>query len=481
MREARGLSTVRAHPQRIGPTSQPSASQRTPWIDSGSFAALSLRLLVCLTALACAPFPRPAAQAGDAVVPSQVEASQPAPVRAPSPRGLWVLAEGSQRVLEHPDRLDELLDDARALGVTDLFVQVYRGGRAWFPTERADDAPYQAVWRTGGGGAPERDALEVLLERAHAEGLRVHAWVNVLSLARNTEAPIVATLGRSAVLVDQYGRSLLDYPDQEVPEPQAGFYRMGTPAVYLDPAAPGVAAHLATTFEDLLLRYPAFDGLHLDYIRYPDVLPFTPGTRFGVGLSFGHGEATRQRFQEATGLTAPFQDSLGNGNAFDDWRRDELSALVARIGQQARAARPGLVLSAAVWAYPDRAYLAIFQDWRGWLERDLLDVAIPMLYSKDDRLFGYAVDAFAGSPAADRIWVGLGSWLFARDPGRAVAQLGRVPAPLGTALFSWDSIHAEPALRDALAQAVASPGLPASQGGEPAERSGGIHVLPVAP
>ena len=51
---------------------------------------------------------------------------------AAAPRGLWVLAEGSQRVLEHPERVALLLADAKALGVTDLFLQVHRGGRAWF-------------------------------------------------------------------------------------------------------------------------------------------------------------------------------------------------------------------------------------------------------------------------------------------------------------------------------------------------------------
>ena len=43
---------------------------------------------------------------------------------SPRPRGLWVLAEGSQRVLEHPERLAPLLADADRLGATDLFVLV---------------------------------------------------------------------------------------------------------------------------------------------------------------------------------------------------------------------------------------------------------------------------------------------------------------------------------------------------------------------
>ena len=43
--------------------------------------------------------------------------------------------------------------------------------------------------------------LADLIQAAHAAGLRVHAWVNVLSLAQNRDAPLLRQLGRSAVLV----------------------------------------------------------------------------------------------------------------------------------------------------------------------------------------------------------------------------------------------------------------------------------------
>jgi uncharacterized lipoprotein YddW (UPF0748 family) len=366
---------------------------------------------------------------------------------------LWVLAEGSQRVLEHPDRVDQLLADSAAFGVTDLFVQVYRGGRSWFPSARADTAPYQRVFRTHDPESGSRDALQVLLERAHAAGVRVHAWVNVLSLSKNPDPPIVRDLGRGAVLVDQWGRSLLDYPDFEAPPPEGDYYRMGTPGIYLDPAVPGVAEYLASVFEELLTRYPSLDGLHLDYIRYPDVLPFSPGLRFGVGLSLGHGAETRARFHAETGLVAPINDSLANASRFDDWRREKLTELVAHVGNRARVARPGLEISAAVISYADRAYLSLFQDWRGWLAEGLIDVAVPMLYSRDPQIVRYGVEHFAGLDHADRIWVGLGSWLFASEPERALAQLRMVEErpPLGVALFSWDSIREHDALRSAFA------------------------------
>jgi uncharacterized lipoprotein YddW (UPF0748 family) len=402
------------------------------------------------------------------VEPSPPEAEPVAPppplpsVAAPppaAPRGLWVLCEGSQRVLEHPDRVDVLLADAEALGVTDLFVQVYRGGRAWFRTTLADGTPWAGLPKSG-----ESDPLAELIRRAHERGLRVHAWVNVLNLTTNRQAPILLALGRDAVVVDQKGRSVLDYPDFDVPPPDREWLRMGTPAIWLDPAVPGVAERLAATFVELVRNYPGLDGLHFDYVRYPDTLPFSPGTQFGVGLGFGFGEPVRARFQSETGLVAPFGGGLRNAERYDAWRREKLGALVAGLAAAARGERPGLRVSAAVISERERAYRVDLQDWLGWLDAGSLDFAVPMLYTRDAALLRYGIETYAGLAKRRRLWVGLGSWLFADAPQGAVDQLRAAHAEpvLGTALFSWDSIRETPELLSALATDVArgSPAAP---------------------
>jgi uncharacterized lipoprotein YddW (UPF0748 family) len=373
----------------------------------------------------------------------------------PPPLGLWVLAEGSQRVLENPERIDGLVADARALGATHLFVQVYRRGVTWWPSEHARPAE---AWAAARAEAPDRgDPLARLLTAAHGAGLEVHAWVNLLSLADNAEAALVEALGPGVLQVDRKGRSVLDYPERELPEPDAAFLRMGTPALWVDPAAPGVTAWYRALVAELFARYPALDGLHLDYVRYPDVLPFSPGSRFGVGLDFGYGEATRQRFHEATGAAAPFGDEPGDPRGWDDWRRGQLTALVAALRDEVRRASPDAALSAAVIAWPSRAYLSLYQDWLGWVDDGVLDFAVAMLYTRDPRLLRQTAAAYAGGLAAPRVWAGLGSWLFADEPEGAVAQLREVErlGVAGRALFSWDAIAASPALRSALAREAA--------------------------
>jgi uncharacterized lipoprotein YddW (UPF0748 family) len=419
-----------------------------------SAVALAIALAACgREEEAPAPPPEPPLAAAAPAVPT------------PRLRGLWVLCEGSQRVLDRPERLPALLDDAQALGATDLFVQVYRGGRAWFDSSLADATPWRETReRTG------RDPLAELLAAAHARGLRVHAWANVLSLSSNRDAPILRELGRDAVLVDQAGRSILDYPGLDVPHPDRRYYRMGTPAVWLDPGAPGVAERLAATLAELAARYE-LDGLHLDYIRYPDVLPFSPGSRFGVGLDLGHGAPTRELFRQETGLEPPSPpDRLGNAEAWDSWRRDRVTRLVARIGDAARAERPGLALSAAVWSFADRAYLSAGQDWRRWLEEGMLDFAVPMAYTLDSRLFRYQAAALAHAAEPERVWIGVGVWLFARRPEGALEQIraARGAGARADALFSWDSIAEAPELRAALAREVADAASdPAAGSGAP--------------
>jgi uncharacterized lipoprotein YddW (UPF0748 family) len=374
------------------------------------------------------------------------------------PRGLWVLAEGTEQVLEDAQKLAPLVTRARALGTTDLFVQVYRGGRAWYDATLADPTPYTALVERNGV-----DTLAELIDLAHSEGLRVHAWANVLSLSHNKQAPILEDLGREAILVDRHGRSILDYPSLEVPLPDGAWYRMGTRGVYLDAAAPGVAERLIATLRELVERYPQLDGLHLDYIRQPGALPFVPGSRFGVGLDFGYGEASVLRFQRETRLSGPYRDSLNpdprqliNANSWDDWRRDKVTELVAGIRAATLEVRPGLVISAAVNSYVDRAYLSLAQDWKRWLEEGLIDLAVPMVYTRDDRLLRYQLDAFARAPHGDRIWTGLGTWLFASRPAGALHQieLARAAGTRGDALFSYDAIAERPALEAALVEGL---------------------------
>jgi uncharacterized lipoprotein YddW (UPF0748 family) len=249
-------------------------------------------------------------------------------------------------------------------------------------------------------------------------------------------------VGRDAIMVDSNGRSLLDYPDGNVPPPERAYLELETPGLWLDPAVPGVVEELAATVGDLVRAAPELDGLHLDYIRYPFALPMTPGSRFPLGLDFGYGEIARARFAEANG-------GFSRGDAWDGFRRDRVRELVAAL----RARIPKTwQMSAAAMAYADRAYLTAFQDWRGWLDEGLLDFAVAMAYTRDDRLLRYQLHALRGGVGGERVWLGLGSWLLTAEPARMLGQiaLARSVTPPGIVLFSYDALAANPRALEAL-------------------------------
>lgn len=373
----------------------------------------------------------------------QTARTAPLPLRPE--RGLWVPAEGENATLDDLEKIRVLVEKARAAGMTDLYVQVYRGGRAWYPTRLADESP---SLRAG------RDPLAHLIGLSSSGGrsLRVHAWINAFSLAWNREAPILKELGPEAVLRDLHGRSLLDYPRNGKP-PWAPGFGLGTPAIYLDPAHPAVRRRVAEVAAELARRYPKLAGVHLDYIRYPYALPITPGSRFSPRLDFGYGKLAVERFRAETGRPAPLagvQRSAADHQAWDDWRRLQVTETVKEVDKTLRAQRSGALLSAAVLPWADRAYLSAFQDWRGWLQAGLLDKAVLMNYTRDEAL---AAHISQGAPAwshprgADggrkgQVLIGLGAYLFEGDPEPVRRQWRAAlrPGVDGVVLFSYDAI-----------------------------------------
>ena len=291
-------------------------------------------------------------------------AEAPAPVARP--RGLWVLCQGSQRVLDDAARIPRLLEDAAALGATDLFVQVYRGGRAWFDSNVADATPWRAARERSGGVDP----LAELLAQAQAAGLRVHAWVNVLSLSQNRDAPMHRRdLGRDVVARRPgKGRSRARLPGTStMPRARSpSTYRMGTPGLWI--SIPGLPAWRRAISSRRLrraarARYPALDGLHLDYIRYPDVLPFSPGLalrgRPGLRLRRADPRSLPRRRPDKVAPRSAHQ-RRSNAGRWDAWRRDQGERPGGRSIADARAGHTALAWRCRRRSgrFADRAYLS---------------------------------------------------------------------------------------------------------------------------
>ncbi|MCE2452136.1 MAG: family 10 glycosylhydrolase [Nitrospinae bacterium] len=361
--------------------------------------------------------------------------------------GLWVQAEGANRTFDSAEKIKVLVKRACTAGVTDIYAQVYRSGRAWFPTSLADDSPSR---RAG------QDPLALLLDLASRDEeygctIRVHAWINAFALARNKKAPVIRELGKDAVLKDQYGRSLLEYPLSGKPEWAKGF-GLGTPGIFLDPGNPGVRRRIIDVAAHLVRNYPRLAGIHLDFIRYPYALPISPGSGFSPRLDFGYNEASVARFEQETRKTAPRAGASvrrADAAAWDQWRRAQVTEAVRGVYETTRGLRNQVIVSTAVLPWAERAYLSAFQDWRGWLESGFLDKAVVMNYSRDEHLAAQiSRSALAArrvktpNPRAPKVVIGLGAYLFTKRAEdlwlewRAAREAGAD----GVALFSYDQM-----------------------------------------
>lgn len=276
-------------------------------------------------------------------------------------RALWV--DAYHNGIKSKRQIDSLVETAMAGNLNTLVVQVRRRGDTYYFSALDPWAP---------DAEPGFDSLDYLIERAHAAGIKVHAWTPVLAIwngdvppsapdhAFNMHGPEVA--GRDYWLMTGAGGE---------ERPSDGVY-------YLDPGHPDAAEYTLAICTDLVERYD-LDGLHLDRVRYP-------------WQNFGYNPTALARFQARTGHSdRPKADDA----EWLQWRRDQLTALVRRVYLTTTAINPRLRVSAALSAaggppggsasWEGRTpYTHHLQDWPAWLEEGIIDLGLPMVYRDED-------------------------------------------------------------------------------------------------
>jgi len=267
-----------------------------------------------------------------------------------SMRAIWV-TRWDYRTAED---VDDVLENAAEAGFDTVLWQV-RGNATAFYRSRLE--PWAAEL---GGEDPGFDPLARAIAGAHERGLALHAWFNVVPAWWGPTAPEdpnhVVNAHPDWLWYDVEGRRQ-DY--------SPNFY------VSLNPCLPEVRGYVELVVRDLLRQYDV-DGLHLDYIRFPNEPPASK-----PGQDFPRDRRTLELFEAETGL-APDDDA----EAWDRWRAGCVTELVRRIRVARDDERSDAHLSAAVGSDPERA-LEHHQDWREWVDEGLLDLVFPMNYVAD--------------------------------------------------------------------------------------------------
>lgn len=385
-------------------------------------------------------------------------------------RGLWVV----RTALDSPRQVQAIVEAARENGFNALFVQVRGRGETYYRSRIDPIArPLAPVVPERVAKPPEEkkppiidlrrnpktpldsldsqnaedeikvkiefDPLATLLDLAHAEGLKVHAWVNMyFTWSENAPHPSdkhVINRHPEWITADRYGVRLDGLARNEL---RAQWIE----GLYLSPAIPEVRRYLTDVVVEIAREYPV-DGIHMDYARYP-------GEHSGVD------EYSREEFMRLHDFD-PLTFLPGSGGEsqpvtttwakdlealWREWRCEQVTALVSSVARELRSCRPGIIVSAAVRPNPARAVHDFGQDWVEWLEGGLIDMAAPMIYTPSTPKFFESVDRMreaVSDPLEDRILAGIS--LYNQGPRYAGEKIGvaRAAGLGGFVLFSYNS------------------------------------------
>jgi len=337
-------------------------------------------------------------------------------------RAFW--ADAFHPGFKTPQEVDALVDHLVQAKANAIFMQARRRGDSYYRQSLEPMAPDAAV-------PAAFDPLAYLIEKAHARNIEVHAWFVVYPAWRN-EPPHPDPNH----VWNRHGSH------REGRENWANYSSTGVPGFALDPGHPDVLPYLMDVFLEPVRRYD-IDGVHLDYVRYPE------------DADYGYNPAAVDRFHR---LETRVGQPSRTDTAWSEFRRKQVTDLVRQLYLNLQILRPKVKLSMAAITWGDGprsdaefrskdAYSRVFQDWRGWLEEGIIDMAIPMNYFRDatnagflDRWTEYQKDRQYGRAIVN----GLGNYL--NTIPQTVSQVGRVLAPsaagnslLGVCFYSYSA------------------------------------------
>jgi uncharacterized lipoprotein YddW (UPF0748 family) len=196
-------------------------------------------------------------------------------------------------------------------------------------------------------------------------GLELHCWM----ITTNCREPEVRAEHPDWYLVSRSGKSSLTDP------PYVPYYH------WLSPILPEVREHIAARAR-MLAEHPLVHGVHLDYVRYPDViLPIGLWEQYGLDQAeemsdydFDYSCRVREVVQADTGWDPQNLTDPAHHQQWLHYRYKSVTMLVDQITRSVHEC--GKEITAAVFPTPSMARKICRQDWDKWS----LDLFCPMIY-----------------------------------------------------------------------------------------------------
>jgi len=352
-------------------------------------------------------------------------------------KGLWVVRD----VIADSSKIITLAKNSQMFGFTDLFVQVRGAGDAYY-LSKGEPKPFALE------NLPEGvDPLQMAICLSHQNGIKVHAWLNVIYSApgqgyKMKDNHILARYP-SWCEEDIFSRSQMDYTREM-------FRRTDCEGLYLKPEYKQVSEYLSDTIAEMASKYKV-DGIHLDFIRYPNI-------------RFGYSNYACAEFKSKYNIDPrifPQYPLVSNPLSSPahlwlyihqlEWfyyRAEKITNVVRTIRKTMKDKKSNILLSAAVWFPPKLAYRYVGQDWTLWLSDGLIDLACPMAYSS--KAEDIERDLTPLIEKGYHIALGIGAWRDSIDTIKSYIDLSRALETDGFILFSYGDILNEKILLIAL-------------------------------
>ncbi len=354
------------------------------------------------------------------------------PVRAatarPELRAFW--ADAFNPGIKTPEQVDELLQRLHDAHCNAIFAQVRKRGDAYYLS-------HYEPWASD--DQSHFDALAYLIQKAHALNppIAVHAWINTCAVGGDARNPFnVVRLHPEWLSLNPQGANF----DGE--------------ATKLDPGNPDAADWTFRIYLDVARHYNV-DGIHFDFVRYG-------------GREWGYNPVSVARFRQRYAGKKPIRWLPGTNlpaptdPTWQQWRRDQVTALVRKVYAHAVQVNPKIVVSAAVitwgdaphteaeWYTKSAAMNRVYQDWRGWLQEGLIDLACPMTYFQAGRYADYQrhwSEFIKNHQYRRAAAVAVGNWMNTIPQTLELMQIARQPSargrrPYGVMLYSYAGTNA---------------------------------------
>lgn len=278
--------------------------------------------------------------------------------------------------LRQQKELCDILDKLQEANFNTVFLQARLRGDVIY---RSVIEPRSSVFTGKVDGNPGYDPLAFAIAECHKRGMECHAWF------------VTFPLGSDQSVKAQGKRS----PVKRQPK----LCKRYNGAWYLDPGLPGTSDYLVSLVRELVANYD-IDGIHFDYIRYPEQADKFPD------------KSVYKRY--------------GKGYKTSEWRRENINKLVYRIYDCVKQLKPWVQVSSSPLGKYSRiervpnagwtAYESVYQDPKMWLLKGKHDMVVPMMYYLHDNFFPF-VDNWVDNCNGRMVVPGLGAYRMEKEEG----------------------------------------------------------------